>query len=52
MDRLLRTRDGDERAVWEEVRKEASNVVDELLTNLARKIVKETADAQERGKNR
>lgn len=48
--RILTTRDSVEREVWEEVHAEAAEVVDTLLQNLARKIVKETADAQERGR--
>lgn len=46
---MVLSRDGDEVALWDAVRKEAAKVQDELLTNLARKIVEETAKAQERG---
>lgn len=46
----LRSRDPEERALLEAARIEAVKVVDELMTNLARKIVKEQADAQKRGK--
>lgn len=50
--RMVHTRDGDEIAFWEGVRKEAAKVYDELLTNLARKIVEETSKAQDRGKKK
>lgn len=52
VDRMLRSRDADEVAMWEAVRVEANKVVDDLMTTLARKIVKEQADAQERGKHK
>jgi hypothetical protein len=49
---MLQTQDGTERDTWEAVRVEANNVMNDLLDSLARKIVKETADAQERGKKK
>lgn len=49
---MLRTRDGTERDMWDEVRKEAFKVKEDLLDLLARKIVHETAEAQKRGKKK
>lgn len=50
VDRMLRSGDGDEVAMYEAIRCEAVYVIDDLMTNLARKIVKEQADAQNRAK--
>jgi hypothetical protein len=52
VDRLLRTKDPTERALLVSMHKEAQGVVDDLLTNLARKIVEEYAKAQNRGAKR
>lgn len=52
VERMLRTHDGDERDFWEAVRLEAPKVIDDLLKNLARYIVNETAEAQKRGKKK
>lgn len=49
---MLRTHDETERDFWEAVRKEASEVVDNLMTNLARKIVNEYAEARNKGKKK
>ncbi len=38
--------------MWEAIRLESINVLDELMTNLARKIVYEQAQAQKRGKEK
>lgn len=46
---MLRSRDREERDFWEAVRVEAATVVNTLMDNLARKVVKETADARKRG---
>lgn len=51
VDRLIRTRDGVERDLLAAVHAKAVEVADELQTSLARKIVKEYADAQKRGGN-
>ena len=50
IDRFIRSRDPEELQLLEAVRKEAAVILDETLTSLARKIVQETADAQERGR--
>lgn len=46
---MLRTQDREEAEFWEAVRVEAAEVWDVLMTNLARKVVKETAEARKRG---
>lgn len=50
--RFLETRDPDEFALLDRARVEGFKVLDDLLTSLARKIVKETADAQKRGQKK
>lgn len=50
--RIIRTRDSDERALLDAARLEGAQLLDDLMTVLARKIVKETADAQERGRKK
>ncbi len=52
VDRMINSRDGAELALLEKVRVESAQVIDDLLTALARKIVKEQADAQERGRKK
>ena len=52
VDRLIRSRDPEERQLLEAIRKEAVNVIDDLMTNLARKIVKEQSEAQKRGERK
>lgn len=47
---LLRTEDEDERELLWAVADEGREVLDVILTNLARKIVSEYAEAQKRGK--
>lgn len=49
VEQILRTRDGDERSVWDAVRQEAASVKDTELRNLARYIVEEYAKARNRG---
>lgn len=49
VDRLLRTTDPTERALLVGMHREAQEVVNDLMTNLARKIVEEYAKAQNRG---
>lgn len=49
---MLWSRDGDEVAMYEAIRLEAIHVVDDFMTNLARKIVYEQSQAQNRGKNK
>lgn len=46
--RYMRAR-GEELEILDAVREEAANVLDDILTVLARKIVKEYADAKKRG---
>jgi hypothetical protein len=46
---MIRSRDKDETDLLDAVRLEAVKVMDDLQTNLARKIAKEHADAQNRG---
>jgi len=48
---MLRTRNREEAEFWEAVRVEAANVWDTLMTNLARKVVEETAKARKRGQS-
>lgn len=45
----LRTEDSDERALLAAVKEEGVKVLSDTITNLAREIVKETAEAQKRG---
>lgn len=52
VERYIRSRDSEERAVIDRARHEGFKVLDDILTTLARKIVKETADAQERGRKK
>lgn len=52
IERILRSRDGDELAVYEAIRLESINVLDELMTALARKIVYEQSQAQKRGEKK
>lgn len=49
VERMLHSHDETERDFWEAVRVEAGEVWDLLMTNLARKVIKETADARKRG---
>lgn len=49
---MLRSGDGDELAMYEAIRHEASDVLDGLLDTLARKIVKEYSDAKDRGRKK
>jgi hypothetical protein len=49
---FLRSRDPEERALLDAARVEGAKLLDETLTSLARKIVKETADAQKRGEKK
>lgn len=49
---MLRSGDGDELAMYEAIRHEASDIVDGYLDSLARKIVKEYSDAKERGRRK
>lgn len=51
MDRWLRTHDSTERELYNAIRIEAAEVVDLLMTNFARRVVKETAEARKRGKS-
>lgn len=43
---------GEEFDLLDAARREAAQVIDDLQTNLARKIVKEKADAEERGRKK
>lgn len=52
VDRLLRSRDPAELELLDRARLEGAKLLDETLTTLARKFVKETAEAQERGRKR
>lgn len=52
VERMYRSRDGDEKALLNAVRTEAGVVVNELMDSLARKIVKEYSEAQERGRKK
>lgn len=52
VDRLLNTTDPMEKGLLEKMVKEAAEVLDEIHTNLARKIVNEYAKARERGKKK
>lgn len=47
--RFIHSRDPVERDLLEAARVAGQKLLDDLMTNLARKIVKETADAQNRG---
>lgn len=49
--RMLLSRDQHELDMLDAIRLECTTVVDELMTNLARKIVEEQARAQNRGKS-
>jgi hypothetical protein len=50
--RMYRSSDGDELALLEAVRRESANVIDQLLDNLAKKIVREYARAREEGRKK
>lgn len=52
VERFYRSRDSAELALLDEVRLEGAKLLDELMTSLARKIVKEEADAQARGRKK
>jgi hypothetical protein len=52
VDRMILSKDGDELALYEAIRQEGSEVLDGILDSLARKIVKEYADAKERGRKK
>jgi hypothetical protein len=52
VDRFIRSRDPEERALLDRARHEGFKVLDGMMDALARKIVKETADAQERGRKK
>lgn len=52
VERMYRSSDPDELALLDAVRLEGARVLSEILTELSRKIVKEQADAEERGRRR
>lgn len=48
----IRTKNSTERDLINAARKEAADVLDDILTNLARKIVSEQAAAEDRGRKK
>jgi hypothetical protein len=52
VERLLHTEDAEERELLLAMRSEGLKVLDDVLTNLARRIVKEQALAEERGRKK
>jgi len=52
VDRLIRSRDSEEVALLHRVRAQGAKLLDEIMTDLARRIVKEQADAEERGRKK
>lgn len=52
MDRFIKVRDPAEFALLDDARAEGFALLNDIIAQLARKIVKETADAQERGRKK